>query len=287
MTSANNAKEREAKAEAETETARKETRPKTMTDVFIYVCGALVVIGGLWLGYLGVFGHLKSQQSLGLWVLYATILFVLTGAFLYFQKLIWQSKEVVAAQKTDPLPTVPQISAADRPWLSVDIVPNGPLTFENNNVNVQTRFVVRNTGRSAATAATINATMIAPKLGGDVYKEVIAKQTEMCSRTAADIMPRTVFPGDGYAADWGFSIGRDEVKKNGIEGTPIIALFIIGCVNYRFSDQPTVYQTGFVREVHVFKRETPGARYGLFLDQNVPASGLVFDVGTFGGDYAH
>jgi hypothetical protein len=236
---------------------------------------------------LGVFGHLKSHQSLGLWVLWGTLLFVLTGAFLYFQKLAWQRPDIDATPK--PEVTRTSISAADRPWLSVDVVPNGPLTFEGDNVNLVVRFIVRNTGRSAANEATINSKVIAPKLGANrnMYEEAINRQKEICVKEIPTIMPRTVFPGDIYAADWTFDMGRNEIEPNAIEGTKIFGLFIVGCVNYRFGDEPTGYQTGFVREVHVFDPKTPGARYGLFLDEEVPADRLVFDVSTFGGDYAH
>lgn len=285
--STNNADESHAESKAEAKHENEKVHPrrrKPLMDALIYICGAFVVIGGLWLGYLGVSGHLRSQQSLGLWVLYGTVFFVLTGAFLYFQSLIWKNREAAARE----VGNVRDISPADRPWLSVDIVPNGDLTFEDNNVNVRTRFIIRNTGRSAATGATISASVIAPKLGGDIYKEVAERQKDICSNAGTDILPRTVFPGDGFTADWTFSVGRNELEKTGIEGTKIIGLFIIGCVNYRFADQPTRYQTGFVREIHVFKPETPGARYGLSLGENVPANRLVFDVGSFGGgDYAH
>lgn len=76
-----------------------------MLDVLIYICGAFVVIGGLWLGYLGAFGHLKGHQVLGLWVLYGTFFFVLTGAFLYFHQNL---------RKTS---TATPLDTANRPYM--------------------------------------------------------------------------------------------------------------------------------------------------------------------------
>lgn len=74
----------DAKSEHKTETIWRKWGEKSVLDVLMYICATLVAVGGLWLGYLGVSGHLKSQQVLGLWVLYGTLFFVLTGGFLYF-----------------------------------------------------------------------------------------------------------------------------------------------------------------------------------------------------------
>lgn len=138
--------------------------PKSVLDVSIYICGTLAVLGSLWLGYLGVSGHLKNQQSLGLWILYSTIIFVLTGAFLHFQKLIWEgsAKSEAVAQKSESPPRA-TISAADRPWLSVEAIPDGPFTVNKEGANFFVRFIVKNTGRSVATETTINAQPFIPE----------------------------------------------------------------------------------------------------------------------------
>jgi hypothetical protein len=107
-----------AKAKHKAEEVWKKWRPKSVLDVLIYICGTLAVLGSLWLGYLGVSGHLKNQQSFGLWILYATITLVLTGVFLHFQKLIWEgsAKAEAAAQHKGAAPHS-TISAAERPYL--------------------------------------------------------------------------------------------------------------------------------------------------------------------------
>ncbi len=58
-------------------------------DIAVYICGVLFAIASLWLGYLGVSGHLRDQKLLGLWVLYGALIFILTGAFLYFTQKLW------------------------------------------------------------------------------------------------------------------------------------------------------------------------------------------------------
>jgi hypothetical protein len=97
---ANDAEEGNAKANAKPESDAKETKPKdrkTMLDILIYICGACVVVGGLCLGYLGVAGALQNQRLLALWILYFTLFFVLTGAFLYFYKNLQKQPKLASS----------------------------------------------------------------------------------------------------------------------------------------------------------------------------------------------
>ncbi len=74
-----------------------------MLDVLVYVCGVLVLIGGLLLGYLGVAGGFTNQRVLALWILYGTLFFVLTGAFFYFLKRLKEPEANTSARtKTRP-----------------------------------------------------------------------------------------------------------------------------------------------------------------------------------------
>ena len=59
-----------------------------MLDVLIYIFMALVAIGGLWLGYLGVAGHFRNQRFTALWVLYGTLVCLLTAVFMYLHQHI-------------------------------------------------------------------------------------------------------------------------------------------------------------------------------------------------------
>src|SRR2546423_851992 len=101
--------ETSAKAQRKAEEIWHKWRGKSVLDVLIYICGTLVIVGGLWLGYLGVSGHLKSQKALGLWVLYGTLFFVLTGSFLYFQKLIWEAQTAAVTPPDKPLGTAEKV----------------------------------------------------------------------------------------------------------------------------------------------------------------------------------
>lgn len=71
-------------AEAEHEGKKTGPRRRKTMEALIQICGVLVVIGGLLIGYLGVSGGFTNQRILALWILYGTLFFVLTGGFLYF-----------------------------------------------------------------------------------------------------------------------------------------------------------------------------------------------------------
>jgi hypothetical protein len=63
---------------------KKEGPKRTVLNTLIYICGVLVIAAGLWLSYLGIFGHLKSQKVLALSVLFASLFFLLLGGYFYF-----------------------------------------------------------------------------------------------------------------------------------------------------------------------------------------------------------
>jgi hypothetical protein len=79
-----------AKAEREAEKQRYAEWGEIM-DVSIYVFAGLAVISGAILSYVAFTGW-KSKESVALWSLYATIVFVVTGSFIYFQKRIWEGQ---------------------------------------------------------------------------------------------------------------------------------------------------------------------------------------------------
>src|SRR5262249_36230303 len=62
----------------------KKEKEKAVLDTLIYLCGLFVIVGSIWLGYLGVGGHWKDQRILGLCVAYGSLIFLVTGAFFYF-----------------------------------------------------------------------------------------------------------------------------------------------------------------------------------------------------------
>jgi hypothetical protein len=94
------------KAEHKGKNVWERNREKTM-EVLMYVFGCFAVISGAFLSYIAFWTGLKAKESLALWTFYATIFFVLTGAFVYFQKRLWDAQEEAArafAGKRDALP---------------------------------------------------------------------------------------------------------------------------------------------------------------------------------------
>jgi hypothetical protein len=134
----NNANEGHAETSAEAEHENKEEQPKprgTM-DVLIYICGALVIISGAVLSFLGISGGLKDHRSLGLWVLFLTILFALTGAFLYFQKRLGEGQAVSSPASMEP----PEVFFKGADIRGGDIAPKQPIIVD---------FILNNAGGTA------------------------------------------------------------------------------------------------------------------------------------------
>jgi hypothetical protein len=98
-----------AKAEHETKETEYPGRRWTMLDILAYICGVLALVGSLWLGFLGVSGSLRDQRIWALWVLYGTLLLILTGAFLYFhqnvRKAIEQERKAADGTSQSRTPT--------------------------------------------------------------------------------------------------------------------------------------------------------------------------------------
>jgi hypothetical protein len=279
-----------AKAKHNAEKVWQKWRPKSVLDVLSYIFGILAALGSLWLGYLGVSGHLKNHQTMGLWVLYTTIIFILTGAFLHFQKLIWEgsAKTEATVQKTDG-PPQNTISAGDRPWLAVDVIPNGPLAFGKDDAVLQVRFVVFNTGRSVATSTTINAKVYVAKPGGDIWREAVEQQKKVCENVNSTFMAYSVFPDRPYIQDINFGIARREFESARLADTKFVgSVFIVGCVDYQFGEQADHHQTGFIYEAHRRSLDNPNIVLAIMYDEDIPADQLVFHKSIVGkGDYAN
>ena len=69
-----------------------------MLDIGMFVCGFFFAVGGLWISYLGVFGHLKSQRVLGLSVVFGSLFFLLLGGYFYFLKQAGVSETATAPE---------------------------------------------------------------------------------------------------------------------------------------------------------------------------------------------
>jgi hypothetical protein len=106
-----------AKSKHKTKSVRRGRKEKAM-DVLLVIFTALTIISGAILSFLGIAGGLKNHRSLGLWMLFATIVFALVWAFLYIQKQMWEGEKAVIKPSpdlhgllipaNDPRPKIPE-----------------------------------------------------------------------------------------------------------------------------------------------------------------------------------
>jgi len=261
-----------------------------MLDNLMYICGALVVAGGLWFGYLDASGGLTNQRVLALCVLYGALFFLLAGSFLYFlqKQLIAQEAAKIQAAQSASSKVAQQLSITERPWLTVEVIPSGPLISSGDVVKLSVTYRIRNIGHSPGNKATLYARFFVT--GIEAQKYVLEEQKILCENLAASpqINPTTIFPDTPPTLfDWEYSVVKNENLIESVPNTTFPVIFLIGCVDYVFGEPPTHHQTRFI---YMVMRKNPriGANpMGIAIGEDVPKNQVVLIKPTFGGDYAN
>jgi hypothetical protein len=224
-----------------------------------------------WTKYQTVASSFVSVVTLGVLVLHGWIMWDQSEA----------TRESVTAAKDQVAVMQKQVEMTDRPWLAVDAAPGGPLVFRSLEAGLTVRFTVKNVGRSVANEAVVKAEVFIGKSGEDVYGEAIERQRQICKETTTTITSHTAFP------DGTFTVGQliftkiSAMERGRLPNSHDLPFFfVIGCVDYRFGDQPTRHYTNFIYEV--FGTERNHIKVG----QDVPADGLTFIKSSNGGDDA-
>ncbi len=121
-------------------------------------------------------------------------------------------------------------------------------------------------------------------------KEALAQRKEICSNINPYYPSYTIFPDETIVLKQTFGVGRGYFEQGRLKSTDFVTLYIIGCVDYQFSNQSAHHQTGFVYHVYRFDpRQGPVVHYALRIGVDVPASELFFEKNIIGGsgDYAY
>jgi hypothetical protein len=191
-----------------------------------------------------------------------------------FYKYQWdaQSEQSKAAQAQLVI-AQKQFETADRPWLSVDAASERPLLFRSLGAGITVKFTVKNVGRSVANNAVVIADAFIGKSGEDVYGKAIKRQKQICEENTTTITSHAVFPGDTFTEG---QLIIAEIPAMEREDVPFF--LIIGCVTYRFGDQPTRHHTYFIYDI-VGPKGHP-----VQIGQDIPAGGLTFFKSPDGGD---
>lgn len=180
---------------------------------------------------------------------------------------------------------------ADRAWLSLSVVPAGPLVFSEDTATLPVRFVITNTGRSPANGVIVKADVITSP-PEELRTAGLKRQQELCGERGGRIDQITVFPDRTEHVETNFLLSvqkfRDQFatgdakKWGGLEGR-IAAPILVGCVDYLVGGTP--HQTGFIYQAHTIGPN--GQAVSIFIGQNVPTERLMFVKSPFGGDYAN
>lgn len=207
--------------------------------------------------------------------------------------LVEQNKNIIEAAQRQARAVEDGAAAArksveltDRPWVSVNITLNGPLTFNDQGASVRFMIIAKNVGRSVAVNVTINAEVVIPRMGGDIWAAVIAEQMRVCQNIRSEFMSYAVFPEEVYPCDITFGISPEQLEQGRYDESNVISLYVVGCVDYQVSGHEAHHQTRFVYEIHRTVDKSDRL-FAVILGEDVPLERLILQkMFVRSGDYA-
>jgi hypothetical protein len=185
--------------------------------------------------------------------------------------------------------------ATQRPWITIEVKPGGPLVYNVNGANITLRFYLKNIGHSPAKHVSLNPQVLAPAIGIDkVFDERGVQRQMIEERKNSPFDPHgyLIFPDQTVIQDFTVTISADELKRI-TQKVDFIFPYIIGSVDYGFVFEDGHHQTGFISHVRrsdqphrvsVAKKRSPDA---IFPDEgDIPTADLRLYHAPFGGGYA-
>lgn len=142
--------------------------------------------------------------------------------------------------------------ADQRPWLTVEIEPSGPIRWPNGGLEVSYKLTIKNIGKSPALGVThLESVVLDRNASLATQQKEIQKSVSMVGSTfgAANIMPddkrQMIFTMQVRPED----VERAAAPWTGEGGPKLVTPVLIGSVEYRtgFDDQP--HHTGFIYEI--------------------------------------
>jgi hypothetical protein len=181
----------------------------------------------------------------------------------------------------------------DRPWLSVEVIPDGPITFQNGTqATIPIKYRLTNMGHSPANDVRIKSEIVFPAFGNlpiDRQRQ-IAKQSRSASLPFSS---GVVFEGAPVEYRTAHIVSVSQMMEFATEEmknvNPVIEWtrpYVVGCINYTFGQSAFTGETGFIYEIQVRSIENPKITLMLRINADVPEERLVFERHTLGGDYA-
>lgn len=176
--------------------------------------------------------RLQAISAFGLGVL--TLLVLIFHGWMMWEQAV--SNRQAAAAANDQLRAMWR---QNRPWVSVKVVPYGPLEFREERASLPIEFTVTNVGNSTATTVYTFAGLIV-----GVEDDAIKRQNQFCEISNRNGQDMPLMPSNTRTS-----------RMNAIEMGPMIpskgvpSIFLVGCVGYTFGGQTIYRHTGFVFQV--------------------------------------
>jgi len=197
-----------------------------------------------------------------------------------------------------------QLEITDRAWVKVEVAPNfdipknsfigQSLTFDANDVgHLSRKIILHNIGHSVANDVMIRDSTVAMSIWNHDFWFPIKVRDELCkseiSETDAQGNKRPsfiIFPQDSTKT---YEISTFETKNlpdspqdaTLQRGKPI-ALYLVGCVDYRYGQSSVYHRTGFIFQVYGGPNHD-----GIQIKMPTPVKELTLDSFYLGGDYAY
>jgi hypothetical protein len=233
----------------------------------------------------------RERSKTADWAMVVVTMLAVTAAI--WSALIFQSQLTEARNATKAAQE--QLETMDRPWVSITLVPNGPLAFTSDGLNVNLHVHLENIGRGVANNVTIHHVGL---LTNDPFHEPMKRQDALCSpdKLTKDSnvgIESSLFPGKTDDSLFiGDNISRAAIASNAIKpanapAAILTGLFFVGCVDYRYGLTTKHHQTRFVCQVgRAMPNTAPDVVAAIFVGQSVPAQQVRVTRWLFGGDGA-
>ncbi len=166
-------------------------------------------------------------------------------AVIYFFQLRSMQDSVELSRKA--------LEVSERPWVSVEAVPNSDLAFVNGKQPVLgLKFSLKNVGKSIAKGVQIDVKMFPTSVALPVGLDAAAKQRELCDHPQQrpveqfDLFP-IVQPAervDSISAQPS-AVEQSASYPAGDKSRSFVGFYVVGCVSYRFSFGTEIHQTRF------------------------------------------
>jgi hypothetical protein len=226
-----------------------------------------------------IFFFLSKQDYRGvLWSVVALLICILIMLGLLADRYITEWKAV-------NVPSPP----TDRPWLNIEAIPAGPITYLPQQAGIcaffPIKFRVTNTGHSPSSDIQLKASVFFARFQEDPRE----RQRKIAAWKGHPFNPGVVFPDtpEEYKMTWVKPIS--EMKEAGINpGTPTseqvkhFDAYVGGCISYTYGEG-FYGETGFLYEVNVHPADRPDTNIVPEIEKEIPLERLTFRRYFFGG----